>query len=196
MNWKDAEKVISSRLDAPLKNEANIFLVETKGIDVHNAAAKKTEKLIKSGIVSTFDCSISGIKSVGISRVTVFPIIGIAFLMIFIFTFNSQKLLINQRKADISILKAIGWKSSIIFYQILMESSILAIIGSISGTIAGYFSFFIFKPIFFGSRLLSLDLGATIRICGLSVIMFLFLAIITASFSKKSLSKIDLKIVK
>lgn len=138
MNWPDAEEAINKRLTAPLQNEANIFLVESAGLQHHSTAVRKVESLMVGGIISAFNCSVPGIEVMGISANAIKLVVGIVFILVLLFAANSQWATITERRHDIAILKAIGWKNLNIFRQLIAESFIQAVIGCLTGFLGGY----------------------------------------------------------
>ena len=138
MNWLDAEEVINKRLSAPIKDEANIILVESAGIHNHEMAIKKVESIVSGGIINTFNCSLPAIEVMGISAQALKMIIYAVFVIILLFAANSQWASVSERSRDIAVLKAIGWKNSDVLWQILAESLIQALLGATGGIGAGY----------------------------------------------------------
>lgn len=138
MNWPDAQEAINKRLTAPLENEANIFLVESAGLQNHATAVRKVEKLMQDGIITTFNCSIPAIEVMGISTSALKLVVVLVFVLVLLFAANSQLAAVSERRRDIAILKAIGWNNRAIFCQIITESCFQAIIGSIVGFAAGW----------------------------------------------------------
>lgn len=145
MNWPDAEEAINKRITAPLKDEANIFLVETNGLKYHATALKKVEDLLDNGIISSFNCSLAGIESMGITVNSLKLIVTMVFILVLLFAVNSQWISVSERRHDIAILKAIGWKNASIFRQIIAESFIQAVVGCLAGAISGYIIFTLFS---------------------------------------------------
>ena len=193
MNWPDAEEAINKRLTKPLNNEANIFLVETKGVDVHASVIEKTEKLMQNGIVSTFNCSLPGIEVLGISKNTIKIVVSIVFILVLLFAANSQWIAVLERAPDIAILKAIGWKDSTIFHQILIESLILALLGAFVGSVGGYVSFLLLAPKLFPLTALNLEFILLLKTIIAILVAFSFIGIFAGALCKCPLAKANLK---
>ena len=147
MNWVDAEAVINKRLNAPLQQQANLFLVESAGLQNHEAAMKKVEQLMPAGMINAFNCSIPASEVMGMSTETLKLITVIVFIIVLFYAGNSQWASIIERQRDIAILKALGWKNSSILQQIIAESVILAIIGAVTGIMAGYALAYMLFPV-------------------------------------------------
>jgi len=138
MNWPDAEAMINQRLSAPLQQQANLFLVESAGLHNHETAMKKVEKLMPDGMINTFNCSVPAIEVMGISSKTLRLITLVVLVIILIYAANSQWASVVERHRDIAILRALGWKTSSILQQIVIEALLLAVTGTMIGMVTGY----------------------------------------------------------
>lgn len=174
MNWPDAEEAINKRLNSPIHHEANIFLVESKGLAYHATAVKKVEGLLDGGIVSAFNCSVPGVEVMGISVQAIKLIVSIVFVMVLLFAANSQWASVFERQRDLAILKAIGWKNESVFKQIVAESFIQAFIGSTIGSIVG---FVVFKFLSRGLGDFSSSGGSSINFVPITILLASFLGI-------------------
>jgi ABC-type antimicrobial peptide transport system permease subunit len=141
MNWADAETAISKRLTRPLHDEANVFLVETNGVEKTEAAMQKVQKILASGIIKGIICSLPTMKFMGLSQNTLRLVLGVIAVLFLLLAINAQWTAVSERHHEIAILKAIGWGDQAIFRQIIVESIIVAVSGSIAGAITGLIAF-------------------------------------------------------
>lgn len=179
MNWADAESVINSRISAPLNNEANIFLVESAGIDNHEAAMKKVSEILPGGIINTFNCSIPAIEVLGISTRGMFFIGGLVMAMLFLVSAGSQWAVVCERHFDIAVLKAIGWKNASVVWQLLCESVILAVLGCFAGIPTGFILYMpVSQRVFSGSQV-----WPAVGLSAMAVLLVMILFVITAVLS-------------
>lgn len=130
MNFPIAEELINSRLMTPLLNESNIILVESKNAFEHKQAMADIKSLLGSeSIISTYGCYIPAASALGISRSTLLIISLIIYLFMLVLILKSQYSVIIERRFEIGVLVAIGWKKSQVVQQLLLESILQAVIG-------------------------------------------------------------------
>ena len=146
MNWADAEAMINKRLSAPLQQQANLFLVESAGLHNHETAMKKVELLMSDGMINTFNCSAPAIEVMGISSNTLRLLTLIVFIIVLAYAANSQWASVVERHRDIAILRALGWKNGSILQQIVTEAVLLALVGTMTGIMAGYIVTYLALP--------------------------------------------------
>ena len=138
MNWPDAEAMINKRVSPQLNNQANLFLVQSAGIQSHDQAMKKVEKLMPSGLINTTNCSVPAIEVMGLSENSLWAVMIVAFIVVLLFAANSSWVSVLERQRDLAIVKALGWKNSVVLQQIFIEALLLALVGCILGLVAGY----------------------------------------------------------
>lgn len=138
MNRVDAEAMISKRLTLPLKQQANLFLVESRGLSQHAEAMKKVDQLLPDGMINTFNCYVPATEVMGMSANALQLIILVVFITVLIFAANSHWASVVERRRDIAILRALGWQSRNILLQILCEAILIALPGSVIGMVSGY----------------------------------------------------------
>lgn len=141
MNWADAETAINKRLTRPLHDEANIFLVETKGAEITQTAMKKVQEIMEQGIINAVICSLPAVKFMGLSQNTLKMVLAVVAFLILLLAMNSQWSAVSERRQEIAILKAIGWGDLAIFWQVVAEATIVAVAGGISGAVTGLLAF-------------------------------------------------------
>lgn len=141
MLWPDAVTAINKRLGRPLADEANIFLVEANGIEAAPVAMKKVEAVLQQGHANPVVCMPPVVKFMGLSHDTLRLVLAIVAVLTVLFAMNSQWSTVSERRHEIAILKAIGWKDASIFLQIIAESLLVALLGSALGALAGYVGF-------------------------------------------------------
>ncbi len=138
MNWPDAETAINKRLSRPLDNEANIFLLEASGAETTRTAMRKVQELLQNGLTRAVICSIPAVKFLNLSHGALKLVLAAVAILVLLLTVNSQWSMVAERRHEIAVLKAIGWKNRCIFAQLLVESVLVAVLGSIAGFFAGY----------------------------------------------------------
>ncbi len=141
MNWPDAEAAINRRLKRPLDNEANIFLIETSGAETTRIAMKKVQDLLQSGLTRAVICSIPAVKFLNMSHGTLKMVLAAVAVLVLLLTMNLHWAAVAERRHEIAILKAIGWKDLFIFLQLVVESVLVAVCGSLAGVAGGYAAF-------------------------------------------------------
>lgn len=138
MNRADAEAMISRRLTSPLKGQANLFLVESRGLSQHDMAMEKVGKLLPDGMINTFNCYIPAAEVMGMSAGALQLITLVVFVVVLLFAANSHWASVLERRRDIAILRALGWQNRSILMQILWEAILIALPGTVIGIISGY----------------------------------------------------------
>ena len=139
MNWEDAKKAINKRLKVLLGDEANIFLVASTGGEFNATAMKKAQELLEGNLsANAVNCSLHIVDFMGLSKNTLNYVLLAACILVFLFSANSQWSLVSEKRHEIAILKAIGWKNNVIFAQIVLGSVLQSASGGVPGTIAGF----------------------------------------------------------
>ncbi len=152
MNWPDAEAAINRRLKQPLDQVANIFLIEASGAETTRAAMQKVQDLLQSGLTRAVICSIPAVKFLNMSHGTLKLVLAAVAVLVLLLTMNLHWAAVAERRHEIAVLKAIGWKDRHIFAQLITESVLVAVCGAIAGVTAGY-SAFVVAAARIGSRL-------------------------------------------
>lgn len=181
MNWADAEEVINKRLTEPLNQQANIFLVESDGIYNHEIAMEKVEQLFPSGLINTFPCVLPGVLVMGMSEKALSLVLTFVFIIVLLFAANSAWASVIERRRDIAVLKALGWKNSVILRQIMIESLILALMGSSIGLVAGKIASVYIAPAISSVIEISMFSTASMVIAALIMVLFAVCAIIASA---------------
>jgi putative ABC transport system permease protein len=141
MSLNDLRELVASRLDEPLGNDiANAVLVESKGAKYHQQALADIHSILgQSSRISSYGCSQPGISAMGINENTAWTISAIVVLCMFLLAMKIQYSSVLQRRSDIGILKAIGWRDRNVVSQIMAEAFFYALTGGIGGVIIAYF---------------------------------------------------------
>jgi putative ABC transport system permease protein len=129
MLFEEAERVISRRLHNPLEKEANIILVESHNGTVHTTAMEKTMALMQNDSLMTSGCYYPAAKAMGLSDNLLKAFLYVVLFTGVVFVIKIQYSSVLERRKDIAILKALGWKNRSVALQIMSESYILAILG-------------------------------------------------------------------
>jgi putative ABC transport system permease protein len=140
MTLNDLRELVASRLDEPLGNDiANAILVESKGAKYHKQALADINTILgQSSRITSFGCSQPGVLAMGIHENTAWTITAIVVLCMFLLAMKIQYSSVVQRRFDIGILKAIGWRDRNIVSQIMAETLFYAFTGGLAGIVIGY----------------------------------------------------------
>ncbi len=132
MLFEEAERVISRRLHNPLERETNLILVETHNGLVHTAAMEKTMKLMQNDSLLTSGCNYPAAKAMGLSDNLLKMFLYVVLTTCVVFVIKIQYSSVLERRRDIAVLKAIGWKNKNVVLQIMSEIYILAAVAILS----------------------------------------------------------------
>ena len=137
MRFADAERIINRRITNPLFQEINVILIESKNAKLHAQAIKDVKKIVLSEAIISYGCYKPASKAMGINENSIWVFIILTFAGSIFFAMKVQLSSIIERQKDIAILKAIGWKNQVIILQILFESLIQAVAGTLGGVLIG-----------------------------------------------------------
>jgi putative ABC transport system permease protein len=136
MSLDEAKNLINSRLNKELGEEVNMVLVDGLNSSIHHLAIEDTKKILgpQSSVIG-YGCYQPASLAVKKTQSTSFLIwlivlIGLIFLMLLM-----QYSSIIERKKEIGILKAIAWSDKLLIKHLLSETSIEALVGSLSGSL-------------------------------------------------------------
>lgn len=172
MNWPDAEQVVNKRLSEPLNEQTNLFLVRSAGLQNHEAAMEKVEKLMPSGLINTFSCYMPVAEVMGLGGKALRLVMILVLIIVMMFAANSAWASVLERRRDIAILKALGWKNSNIIKQIIAESLILATVGCVPGIIAGYAAALYLVPVISSAEQFAPLTATSIGFVALTLVLF------------------------
>lgn len=145
MAYDEAIEVLNTRINQPVKNVANVVLVDG-GNSLVNLAAQNDVKEILGFNSSTigYGCFNPAGTAIGITMRGMRLLGMIVLISILLMILASQYYMIVERRNDIGVLKAIGWSDRNVVYQVMSESLIQSAIGATAGSIAALllFSFF------------------------------------------------------
>ena len=148
MSLPDLRYLVGLRLKEPIGSDiANAVLIESKGAKYQKQALADINNILgQTSRISSFGCSRPGNLAMGISEKTALIITAIVVLGMFLLAMKIQYSSVIQRKSDIGILKAIGWRNKNIVSQIMCESLFYAITGGLIGVIIAYIIVFSLPP--------------------------------------------------
>ena len=131
---------MSSRMEEPVGSElANAVLIESTGAKYHKLAMADVNNILgQTSRITSFGCSQPGALAMGISEKTALTITVIVVLCMFLLAMKIQYSSVVQRRFDIGVLKAIGWRNRNIVSQIIFESLFYAIAGGTLGVVTAY----------------------------------------------------------
>ena len=135
--FANAERVINRFLNVPLASEANAILVRIDLAKNQDEAMRRVKALMAGGVITSYSCfrpaaTVAGISDKALLLLTLVAVAGAILLSL-----KSQLSNVLERRRDIAILKAIGWRSGNVVRQILLESVVQALIGGLAGGAAG-----------------------------------------------------------
>lgn len=137
MFFDDVERLVNRRIQNPLYNEANIILVETMSAAVHEQGIEDVKELVQYDSIITYGCYEPAAHALGINERSVWIFMLITFIGSVLFASKTQISAIIERKRQIAVLKALGWKNSSVSMQILSESIIQSFLGCLFGVLSG-----------------------------------------------------------
>lgn len=135
MLFADAERVINRRLQNPLFQEANVILIEAASSKVHAQAIKDVKVLMQSDALVSYGCYVPASSALGLNEKTVWLfmlVVGIAGML---FAVKTQVASVIERRRQLAILKALGWKNAVVIAQLFVESLLLAFTGCLGGIV-------------------------------------------------------------
>ncbi len=139
MTLSDLRELVATRLEIPVNNPTNAVLVESKGSKYHDQAKADIAKILgQSSRISSYGCYQPGMLAMGINENTALTITAIVVLCMLLLAMKIQYSSVIQRRVDIGILKAIGWRDGNVVSQIMAEAFFYAITGGIAGVIIAY----------------------------------------------------------
>lgn len=142
MNWPDAKLAINKRLTNPLEDEANLFLIASKGGEFNATAIEKAKKVVDSELWAyAVNCSLNIVDFMGISKENLKQLLFGVCVFVFLFAATSQWLLVNERRHEVAILRSLGWQKKSICLQFLLEALMQAFVGCLAGVIIGFIIF-------------------------------------------------------
>jgi putative ABC transport system permease protein len=148
MTLSGLRELIATRLDVAVENPTNAVLVESLSAKHHEQAwADVAEILGQSSRISSFGCgSGPGVTAMGIHENTAWTITAIVVLCMLLLAMKIQYSSVVQRRFDIGVLKAIGWRDHNVVSQIMTEAVLYAVPGGIIGIVIAYVALFFFLP--------------------------------------------------
>jgi len=131
-------------------DKVDIIAVKIKDKDLMDKAKEDIEKLmrkrrnVKQGEedfeVSTPDAALATVNDVlGAVQAFIIIIASISILVGAIGIINTMTTSVLERRREIGIMKAIGAKNKHIFFQFLVESGLLGLVGGLAGALVGMF---------------------------------------------------------
>ena len=137
MLFADAERAINKRIHNPLEKEANIILAVSHDATHHIKAMEDVKKLLKTDSLLTTGCYWPASEALGLSGRMVWGFMLIVMLGSVMFAAKIQWSAVVERYRNLAILRAIGWSSRVIAWQLLCESLFQSVVGSLVGVLIG-----------------------------------------------------------
>jgi putative ABC transport system permease protein len=132
----EAKAIINTRLTRPLFNECGMILVESKNAKAHESAVRDVKTIMGSSAgISSYNCYKPAAEAMGINSSSAFLITLVISVCLLAFSLQSRYASISERRFEIGILAAVGWRKGLVVKQILWESIILALLGWAAGCI-------------------------------------------------------------
>lgn len=137
MSYADAEPLVASQLPGEaLSGRANLILVEVKDSSVQDQAIREVKSLFPDMVISSYACYKPAAKARAISTTTIALLMVVIGVFTLLLAMSSQLSVLVERRRELGILKTIGFANGRIIGQILIESSVQALLGAL---IAGLF---------------------------------------------------------
>ncbi len=125
----------------PICNEAEVNVALIRASDPRNVDA--TSEALKSELpgattITSTDMATTASGVINMGEATAWNISIVLAVVAILFTVKSQLGTVAERTREIGILKAIGWSSSDVVNQVVIESALQGAIGGILGCVLGY----------------------------------------------------------
>ncbi len=139
MSLEGLRELIETRLDEIAELPINAVLIESLGARYHDQAHADIASILgSSSRITSYGCYQPSMMAMGINDRTAWIITGIVILCMLLVAMKIQYSSVIQRRFDIGVLKAIGWRDENVVIQVMTEASIYGITGGIAG-VAGAF---------------------------------------------------------
>lgn len=168
MPYSEAKYVINTRLKIPLLNEMNILLVESLDAINHKRAMEDIKYLLGGeSIISTYGCYIPAANVLGISEKGLIGVSLLVYLFMLLLTLKTHSSIVIERRFEIGVLHAIGWRRRQIVGQFTLEALIQSAVGWVlGGIITGILLYYLSKSNEFHIHISSFLIGLGIVISG------------------------------
>ncbi len=145
MSFEDAMEVLNSRIEQPVRDVANVVLVDgASAILTYRAQNDVRELLGFNSSTLGYSCMNPAGAALGITfrgmRLTGILVFSGIILLIAVSGYHA----VAGRRNDIGILKAIGWSDRSVMMQIISESLIVSAAGAFAGTVFAIIFFSMF----------------------------------------------------
>ncbi|MBA7520031.1 hypothetical protein ES705_12119 [subsurface metagenome] len=139
MTLPGLRELVATRLEEPVENATNAVLVESKGAKYHDRAKADIVKVLgQSSRITSYGCYQPGMLAMGINENTAWTITVIVVVCMLFLAMKIQYSSVIQRRNDIGILKAIGWRDRNLVSQFMAEAFFYAFTGGIAGVVIAY----------------------------------------------------------
>lgn len=138
MLFTDAERVINRRIRNPLFQEANIILIEAASSKLHDQAINDVKNIVQSDALVSYGCYVPASQALGLNEKTVWLFLALVGGAAVLFAVKTQISSVIERRRQLAVLKAVGWKNSVVIAQIFTESLLLALSGSVAGALVAW----------------------------------------------------------
>jgi putative ABC transport system permease protein len=134
MSLSDLRELVDTKLDEPINDPINAVLVESKGAKYHEKANADISRILGTNSrISSFGCYRPGTFSLGINWNTARAITLLVILSMFFLAVKIHFSSVVERRYDIGVLKAIGWRDQNVISQVMTESVLYSIAGGLIG---------------------------------------------------------------
>lgn len=134
--WDDAVKVLAPRLEEPLGDRVNVFLLAVSSVLKQNAAIEGVKKMT-GGVITSYNCYKPASRVVGLNEKAAGILALVLYLIAMLFSLKSQLAALIERRREFGILRSIGWSDRVIGAQLIWEAVLPASIGAVSGAVLG-----------------------------------------------------------
>jgi putative ABC transport system permease protein len=134
MPFEEARHAIDRRMGSnPVGGEANVILVEVRSASVQDEAIAAVKSLLPGLLISSYACYVPAATVMGMDGKAAVVLAMVIALCALVVAMKTHLASVLERRHDIAILKAIGWTDGSVLRQVLAESLLVAVVGSIFG---------------------------------------------------------------
>jgi hypothetical protein len=136
MTLEGLRGLISTRLEVDVENPVNAVLIESLGARYHDLAQADVAYILgQTSRISSFGCSSPGVTVMGIHEKTTWTISFIVLFCMLLLAVKIQYSSVIERRNDIGILKAVGWRDRNVVYQLMAETFLCSVAGGVAGVL-------------------------------------------------------------
>lgn len=150
MDIRDLRLLASAQTAKDLSGKANAVLVESKSALHHKTALSDIRRILGDDTqITSYGCSVPGTKAMRLQTRTARLLTLFVALAACLLIFRAQCAAAAERRREIAILKAVGWRTRDLLRQSVAAALIQSVAGGILGCAAGATAARLTPPIWF-----------------------------------------------